>query len=40
MPDFSQPVTATTIIVSIAIIVLIIGIGIFAVNKSKNLKEI
>ncbi len=36
MPNFAEPVTFTFIAVTIAVIFVMIGIGIFAVQKFKN----
>jgi len=36
MPDFSEPVSITFVVVSIAMIFVIVGIGIFAVKKFKK----
>jgi hypothetical protein len=36
VPDFAQPVTMTFIIETIAIIFVLIGFGIFAVQKFKK----
>jgi len=36
MPDFSQPVSSTFIGVSIALIFMMVGVGIFGVKKFKK----
>jgi flagellar biogenesis protein FliO len=36
MPNFSEPVTMTFIVQSIAMIFVLVGIGIFAVKKFKK----
>jgi len=40
MLNFAEPVSSTFIIISIVLIFVVVGIGIFAVQKVKKSKEI
>ena len=40
MPNFSEPVSTSFIVISIAIIFAVVALGIFAVQKVKKQKEI
>lgn len=40
MPNFSEPVTTSFIAISVVAVFIVVGLGIFAVQKVKKAKEL